>query len=246
MKSMTGYGRGGCAQNGFKITVELSAVNRRQSEISLNLPRELEMLEAPIRDAINAKIARGRVMARVSVHAGAGKLSARMHINLPLARAYTTELNRLAKQLKLAGEVTLDQLVRAPGVLQTDEELVEAEKIWPVVEQALKPALAALVKMREREGAHLAQDLTARIGIMRKAVGKIQRQAPQTVENYRQQLLGRIRSAGIENLAPDDERLLKEIVLFADRSDISLGRELHQDVLAPPARKPLDRAVDRA
>ncbi|HKW29464.1 MAG TPA: YicC/YloC family endoribonuclease, partial [Verrucomicrobiae bacterium] len=120
MKSMTGYGRGGCAQDGFKITVELSAVNRRQSEISLNLPRELEMLEAPMRDAINARIARGRVMARVSVHAGGDKLSARMHINLPLARAYTTELNRLAKQLKLAGQVTLDQLIRAPGVLQTD------------------------------------------------------------------------------------------------------------------------------
>ena len=113
MKSMTGYGRGGCAQNCFKITVELSAVNRRQSEISLNLPRELEMLEAPIRDAINAKIARGRVVARVSVHAGAGKLSARMHLNLPLARAYATELNRLARQLKLAGEVTLEAGARA-------------------------------------------------------------------------------------------------------------------------------------
>jgi uncharacterized protein (TIGR00255 family) len=77
MKSMTGYGRGGCAQNGFKITVELSAVNRRQSEISLNLPRELEMLEAPIRDVINSKIARGRVIVRVSVHAGGEQSSAR-------------------------------------------------------------------------------------------------------------------------------------------------------------------------
>ena len=249
MKSMTGYVRGGCAQNGFKITVELSAVNRRQSEISLNLPRELEMLEAPIRDAINAKIARGRVVARVSVHAGAGKLSARMHLNLPLARAYASELNRLARQLKLAGEVTLDQLVRAPGVLQTDEELVEAEKIWPVIEQALKPALTALVKMREREGAHLAQDLTARIALMRKAVVKIQKQAPQTVENYRQQLLGRIQSAGIENLAPDDERLLKEIVLFADRSDISeeltrLQSHFQQFEDCRKSKEPVGRTLD--
>ena len=249
MKSMTGYGRGGCAQNGFKITFELSAVNRRQSEISLNLPRELEMLEAPIRDAINAKIARGRVVARVSVHAGAGKLSARMHLNLPLARAYASELNRLARQLKLAGEVTLDQLVRAPGVLQTDEELVEAEKIWPVIEQALKPALTALVKMREREGAHLAQDLTARIALMRKAVVKIQKQAPQTVENYRQQLLGRIQSAGIENLAPDDERLLKEIVLFADRSDISeeltrLQSHFQQFEDCRKSKEPVGRTLD--
>jgi uncharacterized protein (TIGR00255 family) len=249
MKSMTGYGRGGCAQNGFKITVELSAVNRRQSEISLNLPRELEMLEAPIRDAINGKIARGRVMARVSVHAGGDKLSARMHINLPLARAYTTELNRLARQLKLTGQVTLDQLIRAPGVLQTDEELVETEKIWPILEKALKQALAALVKMREREGDHLAQDLAARIAVMRKAVGKIQKQAPLTVENYRQQLVNRIKSADLESPAPDDERLLKEIVLFADRSDISeeltrLQSHFQQFEDCRKSREPVGRTLD--
>lgn len=221
MKSMTGYGRGECARDGFKITVELGAVNRRQSEISVNLPRELEMLEAPARDAINARIARGRVTARVAVHAADGKISAQLHINKRLAEAYATELAKLAKQLKIPGGVTLDQIVRAPGVFQSDEELVEAETAWPVVEKALQQALAALVKMREREGAHLAADLTARIGIMRKSVEKIRKQAPLTAENYRKQLLERIKSAGIENIAADDERLLKEIVLFADRSDIS-------------------------
>jgi uncharacterized protein (TIGR00255 family) len=247
MKSMTGYGRGGCAQNGFKITVELSAVNRRQSEISLNLPRELEMLEAPIRNAINSKIARGRVTARVSVHAG--KLSARMHINLPLARAYASELNRLAKQLKLAGGVTLDQLIRAPGVLQTDEELVETEKVWPVIEKALKQALAGLAKMREREGAHLARDLGARIGVMQKAVEKIQKQAPQTAENYRRQLVERIKNAGLEAPAPDDERLLKEVVLFADRSDISeeltrLQSHFQQFEDCRKSKEPVGRTLD--
>src|SRR3984957_19441512 len=68
MKSMTGYGRGECAQDGFKITVELSSVNRKQSEISVVLPRELEVLEAQIRDAINRLVARGRITARVSLH----------------------------------------------------------------------------------------------------------------------------------------------------------------------------------
>src|SRR5207244_11285075 len=85
MKSMTGYGRGECAQDGFKITVELSSVNRKQSEISVALPREMEILEAPIRDLINRHIARGRLTARVSLHAGESKLSARMHLNIPLA-----------------------------------------------------------------------------------------------------------------------------------------------------------------
>ena len=164
---MTGYGRGECARDGFKVTVELSSVNRKQAEIYANLPLEMEMLEAPVRDTINRFVARGRVTARVSLHAGDGKLSARMHLNVPLAKAYARELNRLAKQLKLEGNVTLDHLVRAPGVFQTDEELAGAENLWPAVEKALKQALAALVKMREREGAHLTQDLTGHIGVMR-------------------------------------------------------------------------------
>ena len=67
---MTGYGRGDCSQDGFKITVELSSVNRKQTEISVNLPREMELLEAQIRDLINRYIARGRLTVRVSLHAG--------------------------------------------------------------------------------------------------------------------------------------------------------------------------------
>ena len=168
---MTGYGRGDCSQDGFKVTVELSSVNRKQTEISVNLPRELEMLEAQIRDVINRHVARGRLTVRVSLHAGAGRRSARMHLNVPLAKAYARELDRLAKQLKLPGPVTLDQLARAPGVFQTDEELAVEEDFWPAVEKALKQALAQLVKMREREGAHLAQDLAKRMAVMRQGGG---------------------------------------------------------------------------
>ena len=246
---MTGYGRGECARDGFKITVELSAVNRRQPEISVNLPRELEMLESPVRDAINARVARGRVTARIGIHAADGKSSARAHLNLPLAKAYATELARLAKSLKISGAVTLDQILRAPGVFQTDEELVDAESIWPVAEKALKQALAALVKMREREGAHLAEDLALRVGVMRQCAGKIQKQSPQTAENYRKHLLERIKSAGIENIAPDDERLLKEVVVFADRSDITeeltrLQSHFQQFEDCRKSKEPVGRTLD--
>jgi uncharacterized protein (TIGR00255 family) len=221
MKSMTGYGRGDCSQDGFKVAVELSSVNRKQAEISVNLPRELEMLEAQIRDLINRSIARGRLTVRVSLHAGAGKSAARMHLNIPLAKAYARELGRLAKQLKLPGPVTLDQLARAPGVLQTDEELAVEEDFWPAVETALRKALGQLVKMREREGGHLAQDLARRIAVMRKAAARIQTHAPTVAERYRQQLIERIKSADLGAPEAEDERLLKEVVYFADRSDIS-------------------------
>ncbi len=221
MKSMTGYGRGECSQNGFKITVELSSVNRKQGEISVALPREMEMLEAQIRDIINQYVSRGRLTARVSLHAGASKISARMHLNVPLAKAYARELNRLAAQLKLPGPVTLDQLARAPGVFQTDEQIVEEKDFWPAVKNALKGALTTLVKMRHREGQHLAQDLAKRIALMRKATVRIQKQAPDVARRYREQLLARIKEAGLEAPGADDDRLLKEVVYYADRSDIS-------------------------
>ena len=249
MKSMTGYGRGECSQDGFKITVELSSVNRKQSEISVNLPREMELLEAQIRDAINRHIARGRLTVRVTLHAGAGSSAARMHLNIPLAKAYARELTRLARQLRLSGPVTLDQLARAPGVFQTDEQLAVEEDLWPAVQKALGKALAGLLRMREREGANLARDLALRVAIMRRAVARVQKSAPQVAEHYRQQLLERNKSAGLEAPGAEDDRLLKEVVYFADRSDISeelarLQSHFQQFEDCRKSKEPVGRVLD--
>jgi uncharacterized protein (TIGR00255 family) len=221
MKSMTGYGWGEDARDGFKVTVELSSVNRKQSEISVNLPREIEVLEAQIRDQINRAVARGRITARVSLHAGEGMEAARVHVNRTLAKAYANELKRLAQELKLSGTLSLDTLMRAPGVLQTNEELADAEDFWAAVERALKKALEMLVKMRAREGSHLQKDLTHRIAVMQKSVVRVKKEAPLVQKRYREQLLDRIKTAGLDENTFDDERLLKEVVYFADRSDIS-------------------------
>jgi uncharacterized protein (TIGR00255 family) len=157
----------------------------------------------------------------VTLHSADGRMSSQVRLNAGLAKAYVRELHRLAKDLKLEGPVTLDMLARAPGVFQTDEDVADAEDFWPAVEKSLQQALATLLKMREREGAHLARDLAARVKIMRKATAQIQKQSPEVQKRYRDQLLQRIQSAGVEAPAADDERLLKEIVYFADRSDIS-------------------------
>jgi uncharacterized protein (TIGR00255 family) len=222
MKSMTGYGWGEHSQDGCKVTVELSSVNRKQSEISVILPRDLEVLEAQVRDEINRRIARGRLSARVSLHISAGQDTARSHINRDLARAYARELSGLAKELNLSNsEVSLDILMRAPGVVQTNEGLADAEGFWPGVQKALQQALEMMVKMREREGEHLRKDLCQRIDVMRKSIARVQKQAPRVQKHYRELLLERIKNAGLEDVAPDEERLLKEVVYFADRSDIS-------------------------
>jgi sRNA-binding carbon storage regulator CsrA len=170
MKSMTGYGWGECSQNGFKVTVELSSVNRKQSEISINLPRELEVLEAQVRDEINQRIARGRLTARITMHAAEGREATQVRVNGALATAYARELRKLAKELRIKDDLSLDHLVRAPGVFETADEVGDAETFWPAVNKALQLALAMLVKMRTREGSNLKRDLSGRIGTMRKAV----------------------------------------------------------------------------
>ncbi len=221
MKSMTGYGRGECAQDGFKITIELSSVNRKQSEISMNLPRELEVLEAQIRDEINRSISRGRLTVRLALHAAEEGGSGKVRANLPLAKAYVRELNRLARALKLKEQATLDLLMRIPGVLHSGTEILEAEDLWPAVRKALQAALTMLVRMRVREGAHLAVDLKHRIKAIRHAAARIQQHSPEVRKRYQAQLRDRIKAAGLEMPALDDERLIKEVVYFADRSDIS-------------------------
>lgn len=245
---MTGYGWGECSRNGFKVTVELSSVNRKQSEISMNLPRELEVLEAQIRDEINQRIARGRVTARVSLHAIEGSEAARAHINKALAKAYAHELERLAKDLKLSGSVSLDLIMRAPGVLQSNEEMADAEHFWPAVEKSLRQALAMLVKVREREGTALRKDLCARITAMRQAAGRVQKQAPEVQKRYREQLIERIKGAGLDT-ALEEDRLLKEVVYFADRSDISeeltrLGSHFQQFDDSLKKNEPVGRMLD--
>jgi len=248
MKSMTGCGRGECAQDGFKITVEVHSINRKQADIQVDLPRDLEVLESPIRDTIHQAISRGRLTAKVLLQAPSGRGSARMHLNRALAKAYTQELRRLAKELKLEGSVSLDHLIRAPGVFQTDEQLVQAEDFWPAVQKALRQALNALVKMRSREGAHLAKDLAGRIVTMRKAATQITKRAPRVAEHYRKQLLERTRNASLD-MQTDDERLLKEVVLFADRSDISeeltrLTSHFQQFADLAKSSKPVGRTLD--
>jgi uncharacterized protein (TIGR00255 family) len=103
--------------------------------------------------------------------------------------------------------------------------------------------------MREREGQHLAGDLAKRIAIMRQATTRIQRHAPSVARRYREQLLERIKAAGLDTPDPEDDRLLKEVVYFADRSDITeeltrLQSHFQQFADCVKSREPVGRTLD--
>src|SRR6267378_512571 len=247
MRSMTGYGRGEADCQGVKLSVELSTVNRKQSEIAINLPRDLTELEARIRQAINARISRGRPNVLVTHHATVDG-TRRLALDVGLARFYHDAMRALQKKLGAPGQITIDTILQAPGVMRPPEEAIEAESAWPAVERALESALNHLIKMREREGKHLAKDLMRRLKAIRQLLKEIRQLHPAVVKKFRTALIERIEKTGLP-ISKDDERLAKEIFLFADRSDISeeLTRvESHLAQFAHHLRKeePVGRALE--
>mgnify|MGYP002043529353 FL=1 len=247
MNSMTGYGRGEAARGGAKFTVEISTVNRKQAELSLYLPRELDALESRARDEINAKVSRGRIAARVQRTATSGE-RAQVEIDRNLANQYAKEYRKLAADLKLGGEVSLDTILRAPGVLQTSEEELDVESLWTPLRTAVRAALKELLAMRAREGANLKKDLQKRIDALQKTVKAVKRQAPKTVRRHREALLDRLNQSGLD-LKLDDDRVLKEVALFADRIDITeeltrLESHFGQFADYAKAKGPVGRTLD--
>jgi uncharacterized protein (TIGR00255 family) len=247
MRSMTGYGRGEVDRGGVKVTVELNSVNRKQSDIVINLPRDLAELEPRIRQTINEKLSRGRTSVIVALQEGANG-NRKLALDTALARSYHDAMRALQSELGAPGEITIGTILQAPGVMRFSEHNLDAETAWPTVEEALIGALHDLIKMREHEGKHLAQDLSERIGTIRAAIAEVGTLFPNVVTKYRATLHERINKAGLD-LALDDERLLKEIAIFADRSDVSeeLTRlESHLTQFAEHLRKqePVGRALE--
>ncbi len=244
---MTGFGRGVHLAEGGRVVVEIRSVNRKQAEVSLKLPAELEPLELRLREETLKAVARGRVEVRVQLELPA--TDAAQRVNAELAAAYARELHDLSRTLGLAGGVTLEALVRCPGVLQAEPVEQDPEALWTRVAPAFEEALKAFNAMRGREGAALSTDLESRIQLLREAADRIRQQAPEVGRRYREQLIQRLRLAGIETVSPDDERVLKEIVLFADRSDITeeltrLASHFAQFDDCRSAREPVGRKLD--
>ncbi len=249
MNSMTGHGRGEHSQNGYKAVAELAGGNRRQLEIRVSLPREFESLEGEVRERLQRRISRGRVSVRVAVLTAKGENIARVVLNEALARECAARLRELAAVAGIEGSVGMDSVACIPGVLRVEAGAGEAKRVGVLIQRALDKALAGMLTMRRTEGEKLGEDLQRRIGLMRRAAAKVERRAPKVLARYRKQLLERVRQAGIEGVEADDERLLKEVVLFADRSDISeeltrLQSHFDQFDALARSRQPVGRTLD--
>ena len=216
MKSMTGFGRGECMAKGLRYSVEISTVNRRNAEIVINLPRELSQLENAVRELVTPVVTRGRATVAVAVSGGNAKRSV---LDPDLFRQLHGELARLQRGLKISGAPTISDVIQLYAATARDSASAAAPDAASVL-KATKAALRSLEIMRGKEGAHLAKELHRLLDIFCRQTAAIGKLAPSVTARHREAM--RTRLAGLEpSFAADDERLARELALFADRSDIT-------------------------
>jgi uncharacterized protein (TIGR00255 family) len=248
MKSMTGFGRAEAADGKWRCAVELSSVNRKQSDIDIRLPREWSALEPDVRKLVSGAISRGRLQVQITLDAG-GESGASLKVDTGLARQYVAALKKLDAEFFGGRGLSVDSLLRAPGIFTlTENENRPAGHVGPLVERTVNKALGAWDKARAREGAHLRKDIETRMKVVRDVLKGIQREAPRVPEMQREAMHKRLEDAGLP-LPLDDERLVREIAVFADRADISeeiarLAGHLEEFARLLKSAEPSGRSMD--
>lgn len=220
MKSMTGHGRGIANHGGRRVTVECASVNRKGIEIAVALPKTLLTLEPKIREEIQRVIHRGRINLTITVEQTVAGTESSI-IDKKAAQRALRELQALRTELSLSGEISLELILRSPGVLKNSaEEILVADELWPAVHGALVQSLERLTAMRCKEGAHLVTDLLKRVRLLEQAAKAIRTRVPTLLRQKRSQLKQRLEELGIPT-PNGDPALARELALMAERSDIT-------------------------
>jgi uncharacterized protein (TIGR00255 family) len=221
IRSMTGYGRAEAVLTGRKFTVEMKSVNHRYLEISLRLPGMLMSLEAEIRKRIGEQFSRGRVEAVFRVDADGNAVNGGGYVlNLPLVRNYHALLSQIKEELRFEDNITLAMIAGFRDVFVPTDSGQEPAVLWEGLAKVLDDAIRTLTRMREREGENLKQDLTARLLLLAGGLERIAGRSPQVVLDYQKRLGDRVREL-TGGMALDEARLLQEVAMMADKSDIT-------------------------
>lgn len=215
---MTGYGRATAAIEGFTLTVQVSSVNRKTLDLTMAVPEEWESAEPVLAELVRKFASRGKVHVDVELTGEKGAVEA-----LWDEASATEALRRLeafAAQVGVPFEPTPELLWQIANSQKRAGGVPGIEDAQPVLTNTVTAALRAFAAMRAKEGESLLVDFIKRGEVLHRLVEAIAARASQVPANYREQLLKRLREAGLE-LDLNDERVLREIALFADRCDVS-------------------------
>ncbi|MDX1679552.1 MAG: YicC/YloC family endoribonuclease [Akkermansiaceae bacterium] len=219
MQSMTGFGRGSGQHEGVQASVEISTVNRKQAEVVIQMPRELAELESSIRKTVLGSISRGRAQVSIKLEQESAETT-ELKVDQGLASALQQAMTQLGEELGQDLTLSASDLLSQPELVSLGEAEIKPDRAMAAISPALSEALTALQAMRAEEGKHLKEDFLTRLDRLKGFTSSLAKAAPARPERYRELLMKRLADAGLE-LDLEDERVLREIALFADRCDIS-------------------------
>lgn len=219
IKSMTGYGRQKGENERREVQVEIKSVNHRYLDLNVKVPRIYSFLEEPIKTAVSAAVARGKVDIYLSITAKEGG-DVKVSPNLALAGEYLRALWQVRDTYSLKDDISVMELAHMPDLLTVAREEPDAEEVKTQVLEVLGRALEEYNAMRRTEGERLCEDIARRGQEIDKMVDQVEQRSPQSVEEYRQKIAQRMTEIlGDSDIA--EQRILAEAALFADKVSVT-------------------------
>ena len=219
LKSMTGYGRAESSKGALEFSVEIRSGNNRFREIILRLPQSLQPSEDRIRSIVSSRLRRGRIEVSIQIKDNGDK-GLNLELNRPLVRAYATIFNELNEELGCKQPIDLSFFSQLKDTIIVKQDSVDLERIWPDLKDVLDKALLSLETMRMDEGKALEEDFLVRLKRIKGDIEEIRNRAKVTVEEYRDKLIQKINKL-IEGIDIAEDRLMQEVAIMADRTDIT-------------------------
>ena len=216
---MTGYGEGIASKSGIIIQTEITSVNKKQLDIQLSLPKNLICFESDIQKQIKKMVSRGRINGSVKIISSSRPL-VEVEINRPLLSSYEDAINEIAGKNNPKNDISLSTIITQPDIIQLKPVLSDNNLLNEILHKSLAKAISSLIKMKKKEGEELKFDICKRIEKLSNLVEIIDKRSPIVKKNYKKKLTSRLKSEGFEKLM-NDERTLKEVALYGERSDIT-------------------------
>ena len=215
IKSMTGYGRSQMLVDGMNITVEVKSVNHRYFEFSSRLPRSYGFLDEKLKSFFMGKLTRGKMECYVQIET-VEEPDTIISVNHPLVKGYLDAYKELAETYGLENNIKVSDISRVSDIFSIRKQAADEDKIWAAVQTVAEEALNGFVSMREREGSRLRDDVLSRLETILENVSFIEERSPETVKEYNEKLLGRLREL-LADTHIDEQRILTEAAIFADK-----------------------------
>ncbi len=212
---MTGYGRSQQLADGMNITVEIKSVNHRYFEFSSKLPRSYGFLDEKLKSFFMGKLTRGKMECYVQIET-VEEPDTIISVNHPLVKGYLDAYKELSETYGLENNIKVSDISRVSDIFSIRKQAADEDKIWAAVQTVAEEALNGFVSMREREGSRLRDDVLSRLETILENIAYIEERSPETVKEYNEKLLGRLREL-LADAHIDEQRILTEAAIFADK-----------------------------